>query len=237
MSIKNVNPYPISQLFDTDSKWVFEIPKYQREYTWGLNQWENLFDDLTENQPGYFLGTIICIDISEDAINSPKRAVVDGQQRLTTLSLLLAALYSVFQEFGHVMDDDQHADFMQLKRKMVLKGTESAVRVVPQMQNNNLDDYKGVLAEQKIIATFPMPKFAGVRRIKKAFEYFKKRICAEINESSLEVAQESALSKLSSILEKVNASIIVMIEVSSHSDAYILFESLNNREHRSQLLT
>ena len=91
MSIKSVNQYPISQLFDADGKMVFEIPKYQREYTWGSSQWENLFDDLLDNQPGYFLGTIICIDTSIDSINSPKREVVDGQQRLTTLSLLLCA--------------------------------------------------------------------------------------------------------------------------------------------------
>ena len=229
MSIKNVNPYPMSQLFDTDSKWIFEIPKYQREYTWGIKEWENLYDDLSENHSGYFLGTIICIDTSADSINAPKREVVDGQQRLTTLSLFLAALYSTFQIYRENMDDDQQADLLQLKRKLVLKGTDSTVRVVPQTQNRNLDDYKGVLAEQKIISAHPLPKFAGVRRIKRAFEYFKKRIAAEIAATDAEAAPEAALTALFSILEKVNTAVVVMIEVSSHSDAYILFESLNNR--------
>ena len=44
----NVNKYPVSQVFDPDSKVIFEIPKYQREYTWGSREWEALFDDLTE---------------------------------------------------------------------------------------------------------------------------------------------------------------------------------------------
>ena len=69
MSISNVNKYPISQLFDPDYKGIFEIPKYQREYTWGSAQWEALFDDLIENDEGYFLGSIICINTPTHAIN------------------------------------------------------------------------------------------------------------------------------------------------------------------------
>ncbi len=240
MSINRVNQYPISQLFDTESKLIFEIPKYQREYTWGAGQWENLFDDLSDNDSGYFLGTIICIDTTADSINAPKREVVDGQQRLTTLSLLLAALYSTLYEHRSHMNDDQQSDILQLKRKLVLRNTDAQIRVVPQVQNHNLDDYKGVLAEQKIIPTCPLPKFAGVRRIKKAFEYFKKRIAKTVTEKIESVEARitngqaidksaEALISLFEILEKVNSAVMVMIEVSSHSDAYTLFESLNNR--------
>lgn len=224
MSIKSVNQYPISQLFDTDGKIVFEIPKYQREYTWGSYQWENLFDDLLDNQPGYFLGTIICIDTSVDAINAPKREVVDGQQRLTTLSLLLCALYASIAQHKDKLSDDQSDDFSLLKRKLVVKNTASNIRVIPQSQNHNLEDYKGVLAEQKIISPSPMPKFAGNRRIKKAFEYFKRRIAKSVEEKN-----QDAVATLFELLDKVNSSVIVMIEVSSHSAAYTLFESLNNR--------
>ena len=66
----NVNKYPVSQVFDPDSKVIFEIPKYQREYTWGSREWEALFDDLTENDDGYFLGSIICINSATDTINA-----------------------------------------------------------------------------------------------------------------------------------------------------------------------
>ena len=96
MNINNisVNKYPVSQILDTESKAVYEIPKYQREYTWGVKQWEALFDDLMEHDEGYFLGSIICINTTVDALNSLKFEVVDGQQRITTLSIFLAALYS-----------------------------------------------------------------------------------------------------------------------------------------------
>lgn len=224
VSINRVGQHPLSQLLDTESKLIFEIPKYQREYIWGINQWENLFDDLMDNNPGYFLGTIICIDTGTDFLN-PRREVVDGQQRLTTLSLLLAALYSRLAEHRDEMTEDQKSDLLQLKRKLVLKNDDSQIRVIPQAQNNNLEDYKALLADQEITSFYPMPKFAGNRRIRKAFEYFKKRISEELEDSALQNRSKA----LFEVLDKVNSAIIVMIEVSSHSDAYTLFESLNNR--------
>jgi len=219
----NVNKYPISQVFDPDSKVIFEVPKYQREYTWGSREWEALFDDLIENDDGYFLGSIICINTATDSINGPKFEVVDGQQRLTTLSLFLSALYTALNDHKELLDEDQLSDILQLKRKIVLKKTSADIRVVPQVQGNNRDDYLALLAKIGIIPKRPMPNFAGLRRIVKAYNYFLKRINAALEES------EDKISGMFRILDKVNSAIMVMIEVSNHADAYTLFESLNNR--------
>lgn len=123
MNIKNinVNKYPISQILDPESRVVFEIPKYQREYIWNSKQWEAFFDDLIENENGYFLGSIICINTATDAINSPKFEVVDGQQRLTTISLFLAALYTTFDSKKKELDEEQRSDMLQIKWKLLLK--------------------------------------------------------------------------------------------------------------------
>lgn len=219
----NVNKYPVSQIFDPDSKVIFEIPKYQREYTWGSREWEALFDDLIENDDGYFLGSIICINTATDSINGPKFEVVDGQQRLTTLSLFLSALYTTLNSHKELLDEDQQSDILQLKRKIVLKKTQSDIRVVPQVQGNNRDDYLGLLAKIGIIPERPIPNFAGLRRIVKAYKYFLKRINATLESSA------NTVTSMFRILDKVNSSILVMIEVSNHADAYTLFESLNNR--------
>ena len=218
----NVNKYPISQMFDPDSKTVFEVPKYQREYVWGTREWAALYDDLVENDEGYFLGSIICINSTTNSLN-PKFEVVDGQQRLTTTSLFLAALYTILNEYKDNLDDEQLADLLQLKRKLVLKKTVQDLRVVPQVQGSNLDDYMGLMAKIGIIPKRAMPNFAGLRRIVKGFNYFKKRIETDVAES------EEKIRSLFQILDKVNAAILVMIEVSNHADAYTLFESLNNR--------
>lgn len=225
MNIKNinVNKYPISQMLDPESKIIFEIPKYQREYIWGTRQWEQLFDDLIENNDGYFLGSIICINITHDSINSPKFEVVDGQQRLTTISIFMTALYSELNALYNDLDEDQQADVLQIKRRLVLKKTTEDVRIVPQVQNNNYADYMGLLAENGLIPARKYPNFAGNRRIVQANRYFKKRIHAELEDTDDKIA------KLFEMLDKINSAILVMIDVSNHADAYTLFESLNNR--------
>lgn len=216
----NVSKSQVSQVLDHQTKEVFEIPKYQREYTWGTREWEALFDDLNENDDGYFLGSIIYINSSTDGINAPKFEIVDGQQRLITLSLFLAALYTTLNSYKESLDADQQLDILQLKRKLALNNN---IRVIPQIQGNNRDDFMGLLAEIGIIPNRPMPKNAGNRRIMRAYNYFKKRINAVLEDASNKV------SEMFRILDKVNHAILVTIQVSNHADAYTLFESLNNR--------
>src|SRR5690349_20487192 len=89
---------PFSKVIDIDqgARDHFHVPKYQREYTWGRKEWEQLLLDIDENDPGYFMGSVICVN--DSANHSPGDEhiyeVVDGQQRFTTLSLLLMALYA-----------------------------------------------------------------------------------------------------------------------------------------------
>lgn len=83
--------YPLSKIFSSDFEYV--IPSYQRPYAWTIDQASELFDDLFDfyqNEPdeGYFLGSIVLI--KEEGI--PFSEVIDGQQRLTTLTILLAAI-------------------------------------------------------------------------------------------------------------------------------------------------
>ncbi|HOD42365.1 MAG TPA: DUF262 domain-containing protein, partial [Candidatus Wallbacteria bacterium] len=96
--IKSVNNYPISQLFDINANVTYFVPRYQREYTWGHTHWEDIFDDILDNDPGYFLGSIICINKSNDTLAVQQLEVVDGQQRLTTISLLFSAIYRALKE-------------------------------------------------------------------------------------------------------------------------------------------
>lgn len=221
--IKSVNNYPVSQLFDIEAGVVYVIPRYQREYTWGKNQWENMFDDILENNPGYFLGSIICINQSTDVLDVQKLELVDGQQRLTTLSLLFAAIYHSLKADDDKLDEEQRIEMFNLKRKMVLKKGDDQIRVIPQIQNNNLNDYKAILAETDVIGTCAVPANAGNRRIFRAYRYFKSRI------EEMADDQDNRLETIMELLDRINHASMVKIEVASHADAYILFESLNNR--------
>lgn len=221
--IKSVNNYPISQLFDIEAGVIYAIPRYQREYTWSTAQWESLFDDVEENDPGYFLGSIICINQSTDSLAVQRLEVVDGQQRLTTLSLLFAALYNALKTHESNLDEDQRGELLNLKRKLVLKKGDDQLRVIPQIQNNNQNDYRAVLSDIGVIGQVDTPAYAGNRKIYRAYRYFQGRI------QDVLADQRNPVESIMAFLEKVSQACVVKIEVASHADAYTLFESLNNR--------
>ena len=221
--IKSVNNYPISQLFDIEAGVIYAIPRYQREYTWSTAQWESLFDDVEENDPGYFLGSIICINQSTDSLAVQRLEVVDGQQRLTTLSLLFAALYNAMKTHESNLDEDQRGELLTLKRKLVLKKGDDQLRVIPQIQNNNQNDYRAVLSDIGVIGQVDTPAYAGNRKIYRAYRYFQGRI------QDVLADQRNPVESIMAFLEKVSQACVVKIEVASHADAYTLFESLNNR--------
>ena len=87
----NAKEISLGKLF-TD-EYNFEIPKYQRPYAWGEEQSLQLLWDLQgalerDNDESYFLGSIVLIKEPD----SPRSEVIDGQQRLTSLTLLLAVM-------------------------------------------------------------------------------------------------------------------------------------------------
>ncbi|MFN9247611.1 MAG: DUF262 domain-containing protein [Planctomycetota bacterium] len=223
--IKSVVDYPLSVLFDNDSKIVYQIPRYQRPYTWNKKHWEQLFDDILESDPGYFLGSIICINQSEDSHAIQPLELIDGQQRMTTLAILLASIYYVLGEFKESFDEEQTVERFNLKKRLVLKGTQDALRVVPQIHKSNQDDFRSLMAAYELTREVaPLPN-SGNRRIWKAASYFERRL----EELCPENGNAAACKELFRLLEKIYGTVIVKIEVASHSDAYTLFESLNNR--------
>ena len=220
--IKSVYNYPVSTLLDIESGVVYAIPRYQREYTWCRAQWDALFEDLLDNELHYFLGSIICINQSQDALTVQSLELVDGQQRMTTLSLLLAAVYQSYRTLPN-LGMEQQIELYNLKHKLVLKKKSDQPRLIPQVQNNNQQDYFAVLGQTGILDDVETVPNAGNRRVMKAFRHFISRIELYLEHSADPIASLQAL------LEKVNTATLVKIEVAGHSDAYTLFESLNNR--------
>ena len=83
--------YELAEIFS--SKFEYSIPSYQRPYAWTTEETSELFDDLydfykNQEDEQYFLGSIVLIKDGK----KPPAAVIDGQQRLTTLTILLATL-------------------------------------------------------------------------------------------------------------------------------------------------
>lgn len=93
-----VNKQSVEALLGSGKSKPFVIPEYQRPYAWTDEQVETLFEDLweftttiggTENESSYFLGSVVSYE-NEDG----EQEIIDGQQRITSLFLLLRAIYT-----------------------------------------------------------------------------------------------------------------------------------------------
>lgn len=115
LSVSRKSIKELLSLSDTNSKGkMYVIPEYQRPYRWDKEKCETLWIDLTnfyeetkqnkdENRE-YFLGTIVtCLD----SVNAKNIDVIDGQQRITTLFLLLRAFYTKLEEMKLKFPDDE----------------------------------------------------------------------------------------------------------------------------------
>lgn len=226
MDVRNLNlaSRPISELFGDNPELLYEMPKFQREYVWSNNDWDKFFKDLTAEDTGHFLGSIIGIEPSTIYEKNPKIIVIDGQQRLTTISLYLAALFSHIRFYKTNFNEDQQTDFNTLKRRLVQKTPGKLMRVIPQNQNNNYNDYRWLLGKIEVtVEKYEKPNDADKRKIVKAYKYFYNEINKFVKD------EDDKLAKLFELVEKMMAAILVVITVKSYSDAFQLFESLNNR--------
>ncbi|OAN77239.1 hypothetical protein A8B81_15730 [Sulfitobacter pontiacus] len=124
---------PISQVFSQDQR--FTVPLFQRPYVWNKEeQWEPLWDDIlgvlgrlraredSAVVASHFLGTIVLEQKPTATGNLPRREVIDGQQRLTTLQILLKAVeHAISSQLGSSEGDSKKA--IDLAKRQIAKLT------------------------------------------------------------------------------------------------------------------
>lgn len=225
--IQNTDNKPLLELYSSDNKVRYHIPKYQREYVWGKANWESLFDDIEESNGGHFLGSIICINTESDSLKPAMLELVDGQQRMTTISLLFLAIYKFLSDNLKKSDDEDDAryELMKLRDRIIVKDIK-ALRLSPSYSNHNYEDYKWIFSSViKQIESPNKPRYLGVRKMYKAYNYFLERL----NEVDENEDPKYTFDSVNSFLSKFNSATLVKIDVVNHSDAFTLFETLNNR--------
>lgn len=223
--IHSAKQITVSALLSQDSAgttFQYVIPPYQRGYAWNKNQWDNLFDDLSENDNGYFLGSLICILGEKN-----KATVIDGQQRLTTLNLLLLAIYSKLDKMlketvnQAVMFSNKSYNKAWLNLEEFLIYNDETLKLTPSIQNNNKSDFEYLIRKIVKKDESNQPDNFGNRRIAKAFKHFSERIDTIIKKDDIKA--------LFDFLDKVTSACVVRIDTKDETSAFILFESINNR--------
>lgn len=204
----------------------FRIPHYQRPYSWTSEQVDDLWDDLTANaSTGHFLGSLVLAGEDET-----KPHVIDGQQRLTTLMMILAALRDACIDRG--MDKDAQRIQTRLTANHFAEGDArykfktGAVNwpVFRDFILREPDDPK----RQVIEAASALP--AHVRERNALLVSNFRRLVSHLNDKLASLddsAQRSWLARFTSdLMERVE---LVVIEVKELADAFLLFETLNDR--------
>lgn len=199
------------------------IPRFQRPYSWDK---ENIFefwnDTVQNNENEYFIGSIVVYKTKDKTYG-----VVDGQQRLTTITIILAALretYELFKytELAHGIHSLIEKKDIRHMSRFVLK-TETSFpyfqEYIQKFGNPDIDVEVGT--EEK-----------GIQNAFKLIKSYINEIIDDIrnNDHITEEEQKSLIEKkLNEIRDKILDLKVIFIELDNENDAYLIFETLNTR--------
>lgn len=201
----------IAQLFSSKNEQFF-IPAYQRRYAWVEKQLAELFEDinLLDKNDSHFLGTILLLTESHKPhINMLE--VVDGQQRIISLSLLLEAIKDRFIEL------DKNDIVSEIEGYLYCQGLDRKKQNKIVLGDLDEPDYSKVIKIKNENDMESEPEIKN-KKLLNAYIKFKKWIT------------EYDFDKLNEYYFKlINNAIVVRLDTEKARDAYKLFETINNR--------
>lgn len=107
----------------------YDIPFFQRAYVWSEENWSELFKNLTSKNQNHFLGSIILKNELAAAGSVARFSVIDGQQRLTTLSILLRACYDhIVKNAASYNYDESDVKTCQVQMESILFVPEGGIK-------------------------------------------------------------------------------------------------------------
>ena len=201
----------LQKLLNTSRQFI--VPIFQRNYSWEKPQFKQLWKDILRaskfiNRQTHFIGSIVYIDLGTPAGRPQQLSLIDGQQRLTTLSLLLCALKR------YILDNNIHSDLVKVNKltnQFLLNSDESGN-----------DRYKLLLNSQdretfiKLLEQTDFTLLNSSIRIKNCYDYF----CEQ-----LQTGKFSADTIFTGIL---NLSLVSISLDKNTDNPQLIFESMNS---------
>jgi len=189
------------------------IPLFQRPYTWTENNWQILWDDLMvqyeADDPGtHFMGAIVSVPALAMPVGVSKHLIIDGQQRLTTVSILLCALRDVLD--ANAADRIQEVYLTNRHSK-----PEDMLKFLPTQVDR--DVYRAIALDRQV----PVPERNKDVRIAAAYHFFKNLLKGKDRNNDANVDPIKVLTTLEQFFQ------VVMINLADDDDPYLIFESLN----------
>lgn len=216
-----------------DGTVCYEIPPFQRPYVWNEeDQWQPLWADLervasavmeagddgTELSP-HFLGAVVIKQLATVAGDPARHSVIDGQQRLTTLQVLLDAVQLVTHEHG-AEDDAETLMELVTNRARRFRGTPKRFKLWPSRADRTAFEY--VMDNDK-----PVSDDLATSRIATAHTFFSECVREWAGIESDPAQAGSRLRLLSQVVQQ--RLLVVTINLDQKDDAQLIFETLNDR--------
>lgn len=222
------HPRRLKAVFRQDLRLV--VPLFQRAYVWNAEQqWDPLWQDVLATyeraQHGdaspHFMGAVV-LQLRPGALGTIEtREVIDGQQRLTTLQILISAVADTFAAYGH---DNKAARRLRhlLVNNADMIGDDETERYKLWPTNRDRADYRAVMDGE--YSRGPVPTDAG--QIVQGYAWFR-RAAREWLDAGVAADNEDRLVDLSDVL--LDLLELVVIDLEKEDDAQVIFETLNAR--------
>ncbi|MUH00705.1 DUF262 domain-containing protein [Scytonema sp. UIC 10036] len=201
------SPAKVIQYFNGEKQNL--IPLFQRPYTWTENNWQTLWEDLmVQYEVGdtgtHFMGAIVSVPARSVPVGVSKYLIIDGQQRLTTVSLLLCALRDC-------LDSNSASRIQEVYLTNRFRNLEDTLKLVPTQVDR--DVYRTIVLDREV------PSNNKDVRMAAAYHFFKKKLKSSDPDNSIDPTK--VLITLEQCLQ------VVMINLGDDDDPYLIFESLN----------
>ena len=202
----------------------YKIPRFQRPYLWEKEQVEDFWNDAIANEESdYFIGSMVVFGPIHDTFN-----IVDGQQRLTTITMVMCALRNAFE---------------REEECPLAKGVHNLIER-PDINNDPryvLQTETSYPYLQEYIQKFGEPDDGGIEagdeedRLQKAFDLITSFVADAVNavkrDPSIPAKKKPELvrEKLIEIRDRLLKLKLIFVELDNEDDAYLIFETLNTR--------
>jgi len=223
-------------IFRRDVRYV--VPVFQRRYAWERErQWEPFWNDVLEvvnayveaaqadnsaprsdELPVHFLGAIVIKLVPFGAGQIELREIIDGQQRLTTIQLLIGAAARALEELGGAEEANELRDLIENRRYLTREDPDAVFKVWP--TKHDRDAFRAVMTNDEVNASL------DGHHVVKAFGFFENAVTEWVSA----VSEEERPLHFQALEAVVRSQLhIVWIDLDHRDNAQVIFETLNDR--------
>ncbi|CAK8053804.1 DUF262 domain-containing protein [Eupransor demetentiae] len=208
-------PRNFRELFPIDGPTKYVVPDYQRNYAWKEEQIEALYSDMRAEDDGYYVGNLLISE--EDGFEN----IIDGQQRLTTLNLMLLALFARMEEESKQegISEDVKEKLIQdkgdIKRRLLVDEDTFEPRLKLLKKDQEIWEKLVKILDGKTELPSSYGRFAFFKR----FNYIRETLLGDLNGLALHSFYDKKFMPLT----------LLKISVPDLNDAYQVFASLNSK--------